>query len=309
MALSQRHFKRLLAYSTIAHVGLFLIALGCLTESGTAGAIIYVAGHAGVKSALFLLAGITLNRYGNVDEIELFGAGRGEPVLGWLIVLGGLALARLPPFGTALGKAVSENAGSAVGYLWVPALFVAVSAMTGGAVLRAAGRIYFGLGSRPLAGEEPGRATGEEERETRLDHVPATMMAPILVLLAGALAVGILPGAHAAADRAAAFFIDGPGYARQALDGAHVVTTSTAVANWTAIGIGLDFASVLAAIAIAAVSLAGPALSERLPRLRDLNRPVELLHRVHSGHVDDYVAWLVMGMAVLAGFIGLPLGR
>ncbi|HEX4218664.1 MAG TPA: complex I subunit 5 family protein [Acidimicrobiales bacterium] len=309
MALSQRHLKRLLAYSTIAHVGLFLIALGCLTESGTAGAIIYIAGHAGVKSALFLLAGVTLNRYGSVDEIELFGAGKGERVLGLLIVLGGLALAGLPPFGTALGKAMSEDAGSAAGYVWVPALFVAVSAMTGGAVLRAAGRIYFGLGSRPREDDEPDRAKGTEQQDIPLDHVPATMIIPIAVLLAGALTVGVLPGARTAADRAAAFFIDRIGYIRQALDGAHVVTTSTAVANWTGIGIGLGFASALAAIAIAAVSLAGPNLSRRLPRLRDLHRPLGLLHRVHSGHVGDYVAWLVMGMAVLAGFVGLPLVR
>lgn len=307
MALGQRHFKRLLAYSTIAHVGLFLIALGCLTESGTAGAILYVAGHAGVKSALFLLAGVTLNRYGSVDEIELFGAGRGEPLLGWLIVLGGLALAGIPPFGTALGKAVSEDAGSAAGYVWVPALFVAVSAMTGGAVLRAAGRIYFGVGSRPQEDEEPGRSRGDEKQDTRLDRVPATMMIPIAALLAGALAIGILPGAHAAANRAAAFFIDQSGYISQAFDRAHIVTTSPAVANWTGTGIGLGFVSVLAAIAIAAVAISGPKLSERLPRISDLHRPVELLHRIHSGHVGDYVAWLVMGLAVLAGFIGVPL--
>src|SRR3954468_21678876 len=71
MCFGQRHFKRLLAYSTIAHVGLFLIAAGCLTDEGTAGAAIYVAGHAGVKCALFLLAGVLLNRYRSVDEADL----------------------------------------------------------------------------------------------------------------------------------------------------------------------------------------------------------------------------------------------
>jgi hypothetical protein len=34
---------------------------------------------------------------------------------------------------------------------------------------------------------------------------------------------------------------------------------------------------------------------------------VILLHRLHSGHIGDYVAWLMMGMAILAGFIGFPL--
>lgn len=53
MYLLQRHLKRLLAYSTIAHARLFLTGLGALEGPGTA---VYVLGHAGVKGALFLLA-------------------------------------------------------------------------------------------------------------------------------------------------------------------------------------------------------------------------------------------------------------
>ncbi|HKN98114.1 MAG TPA: proton-conducting transporter membrane subunit, partial [Pseudonocardiaceae bacterium] len=48
MCWTQRHIKRLLAYSTIAHVGLFVVAAATLTDEGTAGAALYVAGHAGV---------------------------------------------------------------------------------------------------------------------------------------------------------------------------------------------------------------------------------------------------------------------
>ena len=112
MCVSQRHIKRLLAYSTIAHVGLFVCALGLLREDGTSAAAIYVAGHAGVKGALFLLCGMLLDRYGNVDELQLFGKGRDAPHLGFLFALGGLALAGLPPFGLGLGKALAESAPS-----------------------------------------------------------------------------------------------------------------------------------------------------------------------------------------------------
>ena len=111
MCLAQRHFKRLLAYSTIAHVGLFVVALACLTVDGTAGALLYVAGHAAVKGALFLIAGVMLSRYGSVDEFALYGAGRRERTLGVVLAVGALALSGLPPFGTALGKAISEDAG------------------------------------------------------------------------------------------------------------------------------------------------------------------------------------------------------
>jgi multicomponent Na+:H+ antiporter subunit D len=308
MALSQRHVKRLLAFSTIAHVGLFLVALGCLTEAGSAGAIVYIVAHAGIKSALFLIAGLMLNLFGHVDELRLYGSGRGHRVIGWLFVFGGLALAGLPPTGTGLGKAMSEEAGSAAGYGWIPVLFVLVSAMTGGAVLRVGARVFFGLGPRPDPRPDKTRSSGEEEeREVNLHKVPATMLVPIVVLMASGLAVGILPGCRTAADRAAAFFLDGPGYAAQALYRHHVVTVSTVASNWTGVGVGLGFVSVAAAATIAAAGLYGKSVSERWPQVKLLARPVILLHRLHSGHIGDYVAWLMMGMAILAGFIGFPL--
>lgn len=153
----------MLAYSTIAHVGLFLVAAGVLDADGTAGAALYVAGHAGVKGALFLLAGSVLTRYRSVDELHLHGRGHGSPItLRWMFVLAGLALAGVPAFGTGLGKAVGEDAVAHAGYGWGAALFVVVSAATGGAVLQATGRIFFALGPVPSEDEQD-RTTGDEE--------------------------------------------------------------------------------------------------------------------------------------------------
>jgi hypothetical protein len=42
------------------------------------------------------------------------------------------------------------------------------------------------------------------------------------------------------------------------------------------------------------------------PAVRFMFRPVESLQRLHSGHVGDYVAWMMMGMTVVAAFVGLP---
>lgn len=312
MALSQRHVKRLLAYSTIAHVGLFLVAMACLTSEGTAGALLYVAGHAGVKAALFLMAGILLDIYGTMDEHELYGRARGQPVVGWMFVIGGLALAALPPFGTALGKSVSEGAAMSAGYTWVPALFVGVSAMTGGAVLRVGARAFFGLGPRPVAGPgagvDVGRSSGsDDEPDAPLDRAPWSMVVPAAVLLIGALVAGALPGAHAAADRAAAYFVDRSGYIANALFRAPRPVSVRAEPNWTGLGLGLDFLSAALAAAIAAGALFGRPLLSRLPTLRLANRPLGVLHRLHSGRVGDYVAWMMVGIVVLAGFIGVPL--
>ncbi|MGH9086573.1 MAG: complex I subunit 5 family protein [Acidimicrobiales bacterium] len=308
MCLTQRHIKRLLAYSTIAHVGLFLVALGCLTDASTAGAILYVVGHAAVKSALFLVAGVLLAMYGNVDEIKLFGAAHRHWILGGLFVVGGLALSGVPPFGISLGKAMSEEAGLSAGYPWTPALYVGVSAMTGGAVLRVAGRVFYRMGALP-ASSDTDRSSGQEEDPGRsMREPPWTMVAPIVALLVIAVALGLLPGTRSVADRAAAYFVDGAGYAASALHGVPAPVHSAAAPNWTGLGLGLGFLSTALALAVAGAALDGRALTDRLPVLRAMaNAPVRVLHRLHSGHVGDYVAWLMLGVAILAGFVGLPL--
>ncbi|HWF14873.1 MAG TPA: proton-conducting transporter membrane subunit [Acidimicrobiales bacterium] len=307
MSLTQRHFKRMLAYSTIAHAGLFVVALACLSVAGTAGALLYVAGHAGVKGALFLIAGVMLSRYGSVDELALYGAGRGQKAMGWLLVAGALALAGLPPFGTALGKAVAEDAGSAAGYGWVPVLFVAVSALTAGAILRVAARVYWGLGPKPVEWSQARSSGNVGEPETRLQRLPVTMVIAIGTLLVGALVMGLLPGLHSVANRAAASFTDSAGYANQALHNVHELVAAPVTPNWTGLGLGLGFLSAGCACLVAVAGLYGSRLVKFLPGLRAFRSPIDLLHRLHSGHVGDYVAFMMVGIAALAAFVGLPL--
>jgi len=153
---------------------------------------LYIAAHAGIKSAPFLCAGVILNRYGSVDELDLYGRGRNARIMPWLFLLAALALSGLPPFGTALGKAVAEESVSKSGVFWGPALFVVVSALTGGAVLRAGLRIYWGLGRRPDSSEKRDETEGQEEVEQPLSRVRLSMLTPILVLLLGGLVLAVL---------------------------------------------------------------------------------------------------------------------
>ncbi|GHH73334.1 hypothetical protein GCM10018793_11920 [Streptomyces sulfonofaciens] len=277
MCWQQRHIKRLLAFSTIAHVGLFLVGLGLLTPQGRDGVAVYVLAHTGVKAALFAATGILLDRYGSVDEHELHGRARGLGPVACLFLAGGAALAGLPPFGTGLGKAVTEEA--AGGPLTV--LFVLVSAVTGGAVLRVAARVFFGWGPRPAA-DPPYETSGtdeEPETGTRLGRVPDTMLAVPVALLVAALLVGAVPGCAAAVGRAL-----GAG--------------GGAPPHWSASGVGLGLASTALAVGLAALAVRTGSLREGL----DWTGPVR---RLHSGHIGDYVAWLLAG-AVLLGALVLP---
>jgi multicomponent Na+:H+ antiporter subunit D len=310
MCFLQRHLKRLLAYSTIAHVGLFLTALAMLDAPGTTGAALYVLGHAGAKGALFLLAGTVLNRYGSVDEITLHGRGRDARFMPWLYLAGALALAGLPPFGTGLGKAIGEESLATSGYWSGPALFVVVSAVTGAAALRAGARIYFGLGPVPRD-DDADRTTGdEEEPETpSLPRVRWTMLLPVVVLLLGALAVGVVPAVARAVGTAVVGFIDHDGYVGQALHGT-AATPAAALpeAAWTPTGVALGLLSGVLAAGLAALALWAPRLPRLVRRYGSILAPVLVpVRRVHSGHVGDYVAWLFVGVTALAALVGVPL--
>jgi multicomponent Na+:H+ antiporter subunit D len=306
MCVGQRHVKRLLAYSTIAHVGLFLCALGLLGSTGTAGGLLYVAGHAGAKAALFLMAGIMLSRYGSVDEHRLFARGRDSRLVGVLWIVGALALAGLPPFGTALGKAVSEEAAIDAGYPWLVAVFVLVSAITGGAVLRVAARVYFGLGPRP-AKEDSETTEGDEQPDAVMAKVPPTMVAAVLLLLVGALAEGVMPGARAAAEHAGAYFVDSTGYVRSALQESAPAVAAPRQPNWTGLGAGLGAVSCMLAIGVAGGGLYGGRLAGRAGWWGSAgSATMQLMRRLHSGHVGDYVAWLITGVTALLAMTGLP---
>lgn len=302
MCASQRHLKRLLAYATIAHGGLFLVALGLLDTAGTQAGALYVAGGAGIKAALFLLAGMILDRYRTCDEIELFGRCRDAPAIGVLVALGGLGLAGLPPFGTGLGDSIAVPALRGGGETGLVALFVLVSALTGAAVLRSAARMFLGLGRRPY--DEPKTRTEEQPPEGRLTW---KALIPIAVLYAGALAVGLIPGATDAAARAASAFIDRGAYLRAALGHASAPPTATSSA-WTAAGVLVDAASVALACGFCAAALYGEGALRRVPVLRRAWRQIGSgLHHLHSGHLGDYVAWLMAGTALIAGLVGFPL--
>lgn len=305
MCLGQRHFKRLLAFSTIAHMGLFTMGFAVLSPDGLGGTAVYVLGHAGVKSALFLMAGVILARYRTIDELELYGVARGDRLTAGLFFLGALALAGLPPFGTALGKSIAEEATSTAGYHWGPVLFVVVSAATGGAVLRFGARVFLGLGDPPDP-ERLGETTpGDEEPDELLsDTTPVTMRAAIVVLLLAGLAAGVVPDIGKAASHAAERLIDGTGYAGQLLSGAPpspLLPEPTAV--WTGTGVWLSLLSVALSVLVAAAGL----WSRRLRWLEAGEPVMRRLHRVHTGHIGDYVAWMFAGMAVVVALVGLPL--
>ena len=308
----ERHIKRMLAFSTISHAGMFLIGIALLTPLGLAGAAVYVIGHGLVKGALFLCTGIVLHRLGSVNEPWLHGRGRPLRVTGVVFTLAGLGLADLPPFATFLGKGwIEASAG-----LWLIPILIVCSSLAGGAVLRVAGGVFYGLGDPPAEDPQMAMAAAEETSETTgsKDRTPLTMIIPPVILVIAALAVGLvgLAGPFGTAVQAAAVrFEDQAGYNATVLRGAHLTHP---VALFAAGSTSVTIADVLAGLGsvIGALILAWMALYwRRLPLLRGYRPNASLAgaaRRFQSGVVNDYVTWTVIGLACLGGVFAVIIG-
>jgi len=308
MCVLQDHLKRLLAFATISYVGVFLIGLGLLSSDGVAGAAVYIVADGFGKAALFAAAGIVQHRRRHVSLRQLRSFGRGLPLAGAVWALGVLSFAALPPFGTFFGKSLLEDGLTKEGYGWGIAALIVSSALTAGAAVRAGGAIFLGLGEGG-----PPQATEEEtapEEEAPPERTPAVMFVPAVLLALAALAVGLVPGMVEAFEGAAVQFANGSSYAAAVLHGGNAPPIEAGPAYSAPASAYLYSAlTLVGALAVAAVMLFGyrtpRAASRRLSAVAA--RAVAPLRAVHSGHIGDYVAWLVVGVALLGGSFAIAL--
>jgi hydrogenase-4 component F len=177
--------KRLFAYSSIEQMGLITFAFGLGGPLANLAGILQMILHSLVKSAIFFSVGQIVQARGTQKISEIRGLTTSNPLLGWMLVAGVVAIAGLPPFGIFMSEFLLLTSS----FARAPAL-VAVAALglllALGALLLRLNRLAFGAPSGPCL---PVRASN----------------APALTHLALALIMGLfLPGAVAAWCRAAA---------------------------------------------------------------------------------------------------------
>ncbi len=284
MAISQRHLKRLLAFSTMSHMGILLMALSLLDRTALSGMVSYVLGHGLAKGALFIIAGILLALCGGIDEHQLRGAGRRLWPAGIVMGVAALLIAGLPWGLMGRGAEMLHSAAAAHGKPWMPVVILTAGALTGGAILRATGRIFLGLGRVPgIEADAPTEADGE-----KADRPLWLMLLPAGVLIAIALLLPYEPG-EVYADTASFIHPDhgmilGSGADARTLDASALLPPGSLLYSWLSVG---------GALLIAASSLS------RIPRLGVLTPAFRVLQSLHCAHVGDYAAWQCVGLASL----------
>lgn len=118
----QRDVKRLLAYSSVEHMGILAIGVGFGAPIALTGVLLHVMAHAAAKGNAFFGAGVLVRRYRTTQIGEIRGGLDALPWTAPLFLLAVLALSALPPFGlfrsefqiVAGGLASSRNATTAV---------------------------------------------------------------------------------------------------------------------------------------------------------------------------------------------------
>ncbi|MGA7615218.1 MAG: complex I subunit 5 family protein [Thermoanaerobaculia bacterium] len=316
MCSTQRHLKRMLAFSSVSHMGTVLAGFAFFGPAALAGALLYLAGHAFIKGSLFFGTGNLMNRFGSVDEIDLYGRGKEMRGTGLLFAIGGLALGGLPPFGIWFADTIVDHEMTLHGFWWSGVVLVAATALTGATVLRAGGHVFLGAGTiEDLQKKAP---TADERKETSgsSGRTPLVMILPVLLTLLAALLPATIRPVPAAFREAAEHFVDRSEYAALVLDG-RVPPPAVEAQPRGATQIGDAALRGLLATGLMLVMatwmlLRAPAV--RRPRsrntagiiVRPLRKSLELLGRLHSGKVADYVAWIVVGVAVLGLVLIFP---
>ena len=222
LALVMTDLKRVLAYSTISHLGLMMLSLGAF---GMAAAILHLLVHGVSKALLFLGAGSITHGTGKTDIREMGGLWRRMPITAITFVIGAASLAGVVPFSGFFSKeeallAVLEHRGPA--FL---ALALAASLLSALYMSRATFMVFFGRS----------RSVGDAHESPWLMTVPLLVLAPL------ALALGMVTFGWSDAYPGFGHFLTGEARhaAEPLLIGASVgIVTAAVIASWTWYGSG-----------------------------------------------------------------------
>ncbi len=145
----QHDLKRMLAFSSVEHMGIITLAVGIGGPLGLYGAFLHMFNHSMTKSLLFFSAGNIAQKYHSKYIDRISGVVKAMPFTGIIFLLAAFAVAGAPPFSIFMSEFTIMLAGADAGKLWAACIFAALI------VLIFAGMSYYVI--RMSFGELPAR--------------------------------------------------------------------------------------------------------------------------------------------------------
>ncbi len=183
MAIAQRDFWRMLAYSSIAQMGYIAVGLSLGNMMGITGALLHILNHAVVKGGLFMVAGGVFWRTGIRDIPSFIQMSRRMPMSMAVFVAAALSMIGIPPTVGFFSKWYLVLA-SIEASAWPFVIVIVVSSLLNAVYFF---RIIENSYLRFRTAEEDEVAVGGTE-------LPATMLVPMVVLGVAVFMLGVLSG-------------------------------------------------------------------------------------------------------------------
>lgn len=171
----QRDFKRMLAYSSVEHMGILVLGIG-IGGIATYGALLHLINNGLTKAVLFLSAGNIHRAYDSKLTDNVRGALYRVPLSGALFLAGFLAITGSPPFGPFISEFTIVSAAFGTGQFWA-----------GGLILFLLAAVFIGMGATVLTvtqGAPPETDLPSSYRDTFATVAPI-VAALLLVLILG----------------------------------------------------------------------------------------------------------------------------
>lgn len=152
VALTQQDFKRMVALTSINHMGYVLLGAFTLTTAGISGAVFQMFNHALAIGALFLMSGVIHEHMGTRTIKELGGLGSAMPKTSFLLVLASLGAMGFPGFSNFISEYTIILAGISINAFY--AIAVLVPGITAGYFVWMLRRVLFVPQAKPMGSRE-----------------------------------------------------------------------------------------------------------------------------------------------------------
>ena len=191
-AIAQRDMKRMVAYSSVGHMGYVLLAAAAGTPVAMLGAEFQMVSHGLISALLFLLVGTVYRKTGTRDLEVLRGLlnpEKGLPFTGTLMILGVMASAGLPGMAGFISEFLVFR-GSIQAYPLATLLCMVGSGLTAVYFLLLVNRAFFGRLAITPASSDPAQ---DARLDVRLAPVPPRETLPAMALAFGVIVLGLFP--------------------------------------------------------------------------------------------------------------------